>query len=221
MIVSGEIKEGDKFPNQNEFAVQLGVSRPSLREALHMLSQMGAIEQRPGAGTILVSSAPALFSADIQAPLVSNREASMELMQARRMVEVGLAGMAGRLASDEEIAELGRTLEAMARAREKADKAAFAENDLFFHHLVAKATHNRFAVALFNSFSQAISQLLDDSFRLMPAILDVAFFAHQKIFRAVAARNPEEARQAMDEHLREVETALAAYYQELAENPKT
>lgn len=219
MIISGEIKEGDKFPNQNEFAAQLGVSRPSLREALQVLSQLGAIEQRPGAGTILVSRAPALFSAEIDTPLVSDRGASTELMETRRMVEVGLAGMAAKRATDAEIAELGAALAAMDQALAKPDKEAFAESDLLFHHLVAKASHNRFALALFHSFSQPIGQLLDDAFIVMPEMLEVAFRAHQKIFRAIAARNPEEARQAIDQHLREGEAALAGYYQKRESSP--
>ena len=52
MITDGELGEGDKLPNQNEFSTQLGVSRPSLREALHTLNLMGVIEQRPGLGTV-------------------------------------------------------------------------------------------------------------------------------------------------------------------------
>jgi GntR family transcriptional repressor for pyruvate dehydrogenase complex len=212
MIVSGEIKEGDKFPNQNDFAAQLGVSRPSLREALQVLAQLGAIEQRPGAGTILVSRTPALFSAEIDTPLVSNREASMELMETRRIVEVGLAGMSAKRASDTEIAELGQVLGEMDSARQKPDKEAFAEADLLFHHLVARSSHNRFSVSLFQSFSQAVAQLLEEAFRVMPVLLDVSFRAHRKIFRAIAARDPEAARDAMDQHLREGETALSGYY---------
>lgn len=219
MIISGEIKEGDKFPNQNEFAAQLGVSRPSLREALQVLSQLGAIEQRPGAGTILVSRAPALFSAEIDVPLVSDRGASTELMETRRMVEVGLAGLAANRATDAEIAELGAALAAMDQARAKPDKEAFAESDLLFHHLVAKASHNRFGVALFQSFSQAIGQLLDDAFIVMPEMLEVAFRAHQKIFRAIAARIPDDARQSMDQHLLEGEHALDGYYHQREATP--
>ncbi len=212
MIISGEIKEGDKFPNQNEFAAQLGVSRPSLREAFQVLSHLGAIEQRPGAGTILISRTPALFSADLDLPLVSDSEASMELMEARRMVEIGLAGMAARRASDEEIAELGRVLAAMDQARKGPDRKAFSENDLVFHHLLAKASHNRYGVSLFHSLSQAFSQLLDGSFQVMPELLDVAYKAHQQIYIAVAARDPVRARKAIDKHIREGEKALAGYY---------
>ena len=61
MITDGELAEGDKLPNQNEFSAQLGVSRPSLREALHTLNLMGVIEQRPGLGTVIKSANPALW----------------------------------------------------------------------------------------------------------------------------------------------------------------
>ena len=214
MIISGEIKEGDKFPNQNDFAAQLGVSRPSLREALQVLSQLGAIEQRPGAGTILVSATPALFSADIDTPLVSNRDAIRELMETRRIVEIGLAGMAAKRATGTEIAELGQALGEMDTARQKPDKQAFAVADLLFHHLVAKSSHNRFSFSLFQSVSQAVGQLLDNAFKVLPILLDVSFRAHRKIFRAIAARDPEAAREAMERHLREGENALSTYYEE-------
>ena len=68
MIVDGELKEGDKLPNQNEFAVQLGVSRPSLREALHTLALIGAIEQRPGLGTVLKQLDPKLWADQLALP---------------------------------------------------------------------------------------------------------------------------------------------------------
>jgi DNA-binding FadR family transcriptional regulator len=213
MITSGEIKEGDKFPNQNDFAAQLGVSRPSLREALQVLSQLGAIEQRPGAGTILVSSTPALFSADITPPLFSTMDANRELMETRRIVEIGLAGMAAKRATDTEITELGQALGGMDSARQKGDKKAFAESDLLFHYLVAKSSHNRFSVSVFQGISQALDQLLQNAFQAMPVLLDVSFRAHRKIFRAIAARDPEAAKEAMERHLREGENALSGYYE--------
>ena len=217
MINSGEIKEGDKFPNQNEFAAQLGVSRPSLREALQVLSQLGAVEQRPGAGTILVSRTPALFSTEMDLPLVSDSQASMELMEARRMVEIGLAGMAARRASDEEIAELGQALAAMDSARKKRDRESFSEHDLIFHHVMAQASHNRFGVSLFRSLSQAFGQLLDDSFQVMPDMLDIAYRAHQEIYNAIKSRNPAQARKAVNQHIRDGEKALAGYYRKQSE----
>ena len=73
MVETGELREGDKLPNQYEFAAQLGVSRPSLREALYTLKQVGAIEQRPGSGTVLRSGAATLSLLPARSPLPVGR----------------------------------------------------------------------------------------------------------------------------------------------------
>jgi len=65
MIECGELTEGEKLPNQNEFASQLQVSRTSLREALRILDLRGAIEQRPGYGTVIKKFNPILYSSSL------------------------------------------------------------------------------------------------------------------------------------------------------------
>ncbi|MCX7953528.1 MAG: GntR family transcriptional regulator, partial [Deltaproteobacteria bacterium] len=50
LVLTGQLKEGAKLPNQNELATMLGVSRTSLREALNTLSMLGIVEQKPGYG---------------------------------------------------------------------------------------------------------------------------------------------------------------------------
>jgi GntR family transcriptional regulator, transcriptional repressor for pyruvate dehydrogenase complex len=220
MIINGEIREGDKFPSQNEFAAQLGVSRPSLREAFQVLNQLGAIAQRPRAGTILVSRTLALFSTDLDLPAGFDSEASLELMAARRIVEIGLVNMAARRADDEEINKLGQALESMDRIHKKPDQKAFSDNDLVFHHLVAMASHNRFAIFLFHSLCQAFYRLLDESFQVMPERLEVSSRGHQAIFQAIAAHDPIRARQAMNQHIHDDEKALIAYSRTQT-NPKS
>lgn len=78
MIQSGELKEGDKLPNQNIFAAQLGVSRTSLREALNTLTRLGVTEQRPGYGTVLRSRVPAIFAEHMTPPLISDKQATID-----------------------------------------------------------------------------------------------------------------------------------------------
>jgi GntR family transcriptional regulator, transcriptional repressor for pyruvate dehydrogenase complex len=211
MIISGEIKEGDKFPTQNAFAAQLGVSRPSLREAFQVLNQLGAIAQRPRAGTILISRTLALFSTDMDLPAGFDSEASLELMAARRIVEVGLVNIAARRADDEEINRLGQTLEALDQIHKKPDKKAFSDNDLVFHQLVAMASHNRFAIFLFHSLCQAFYRLLDDSFQVMPELLDASSRGHHAIYQAIAAHDPSMARKAMNQHIHDDEKILIRY----------
>lgn len=69
MLLRDELSEGDKLPNQIEFASQLGVSRTVLREALQTLSDFGVVQQRPKIGTIIVSTAPLIYSKFLQSPL--------------------------------------------------------------------------------------------------------------------------------------------------------
>jgi len=61
MIKRGELQPGDKLPNQNEFAAQLGVSRTVLREALQTLTRLRVIEQRPKHGTVILAKTPFLY----------------------------------------------------------------------------------------------------------------------------------------------------------------
>src|SRR5210317_531930 len=79
MIRAKEIRVGDKLPNQNELAAQLGVSRTSLREAFSKLAFLGAIDQKPGVGTVLISKFLVLNADTIALPLMSYSSAASEL----------------------------------------------------------------------------------------------------------------------------------------------
>ncbi len=212
MIVSGELKEGDKLPNQNEFAAQLGVSRPSLREAMQILSQLGAIEQRPGAGTVLVSRAPVLLTQKMELPLISDAEATVELIEARRMVEVSTITLAVAKASDEEVAEIGQALAEMEEAAGRGQVEQFRQADLVFHHLVARAAHNRFVLTVFQNLYQTMKQFIEEAFQAMPHMLGQSLADHQRIYQGLKSRDPQEAGRAMADHILTVEKAMQSYY---------
>jgi len=153
MIDNGELKEGDKLPNQNEFAAQLGVSRPSLREALHTLTLIGAVEQRPGLGTVLRSRKQAMFAEHLSPPLVSDHETTIELVEARRHIESGIAELAVKNAGDEDIRELKHLVDAMAGALREERNNDYTELDLKFHFKLAESTRNRFMLHMFVTLS--------------------------------------------------------------------
>ena len=220
MIISGELKEGDKLPNQNEFAAQLGVSRPSLREAMQTLSQLGAIEQRPGAGTILISRAPVLLSQKLELPLISDADATIELIEARRMVEVSTVTLAVAKATDEEIREIGKALAEMADAAGRDQVNEFLQSDLIFHHLVAAAAHNRFVLTVFQNLFQTVEQFLKEAFSVMPHMLAQSLADHQRIYQGLKSRDPQKAGQALADHIFTVEKAMQGYY-DSAEPEKT
>ncbi|RJX34898.1 MAG: FadR family transcriptional regulator [Desulfarculus sp.] len=214
MIISGEFKEGDKLPNQNEFAAQLGVSRPSLREALQTLTQLGAIEQRPGVGTILVARSPALLAGNLELPLISDTEATLQLVEARRVIEMGMVSLAVTRASQEELAAIGQVLKEMERAAERGDVETYCTKDLIYHHLIAQAAHNRFLSSLFQNIRQPFEQFLTDAFSAIPHRMQRSLVEHRKIYEAMKTRDPGQALAAMNAHLDMIEQAMEVFYRQ-------
>jgi len=213
-ILNGELREGDKLPNQNEFAEQLGVSRPSLREALQDLTRLGAIEQRPGLGTILVSRAPALLDQSMEPPFLSDAAGVIELTETRRLIETGMIGLSVVRATDEEIAEIGRVMEESAEAAGRGDIAQYQEKDLVFHHLIAKAAHNRFVMHMFQTIHRSFERFLKEAFAALPESIDQSFKDHREIYDALKNRDKERAVAAMSGHLTRVQKAIEGYYKD-------
>ena len=214
MIQSGELKEGDKLPNQNAFAAQLGVSRTSLREALSTLTRIGVIEQRPGYGTVLRSRIPALFTDHLAPPLISDKQATIELIEARRFIEIGAAELSVKNASPEQINEMGLLIKEMTRSLKEGRIDDYIEQDVSFHFLIAKASHNRFLVNLFVTIRGFMEQYMRESFHLLPWMLERSLKFHQNIYQAVKDGSHSKAVFQMKKHILDVQRAIQQYYRE-------
>jgi GntR family transcriptional repressor for pyruvate dehydrogenase complex len=214
MIQSGELKEGDKLPNQNAFAAQLGVSRTSLREALSTLTRIGVIEQRPGYGTVLRSRIPALFTDHLAPPLISDKQATIELIEARRFIEIGAAELSVKNASPEQINEMGLLIKEMTRSLKEGRIDDYIEQDVSFHFLIAKASHNRFLVNLFVTIRGFMEQYMRESFHLLPWMLERSLKFHQNIYQAVKGGSHSKAVFQMKKHILDVQRAIQQYYRE-------
>jgi GntR family transcriptional repressor for pyruvate dehydrogenase complex len=214
MIQSGELKEGDKLPNQNAFAAQLGVSRTSLREALSTLTRIGVIEQRPGYGTVFRSRIPALFTDHLAPPLISDKQATIELIEARRFIEIGAAELSVKNASPEQINEMGLLIKEMTRSLKEGRIDDYIEQDVAFHFLIAKASHNRFLVNLFVTIRGFMEQYMRESFHLLPWMLERSLKFHQNIYQAVKGGSHSKAVFQMKKHILDVQRAIQQYYRE-------
>jgi GntR family transcriptional repressor for pyruvate dehydrogenase complex len=212
MILKGEICEGDKLPNQNAFSESLGVSRPILREALQTLSRLGAIEQRPGLGTVLVSRAPVLLASNLELPFMSDAQGTIELIETRRLFETGMIALVVIRASDEEIAEIGAVIEEMQEAVLQNNINRYQEQDLIFHSLIARAAHNRFVMHVFQAIRRSFEQFLKEAFSVMPDTMHRSMNDHQKIYTALLNRDQEQAVKAMNNHLMQVQNTIENYY---------
>ncbi len=213
MITDGELSEGDKLPNQNEFSAQLGVSRPSLREALHTLNLIGVIEQRPGMGTVIKSANPSLWLEQLSPPLVSDSKASLELLEARRFIEVGVVELAVQHATTEDIKGLGKIVSQMKPALEQGQLKKYSELDMAFHENLAIASHNRYMKHMFLTISGLMEQFIREAFTVIPGLLEKSLDFHINIYEGVKNKDARQAVTNMRQHIQDIHDSLSRYYE--------
>jgi GntR family transcriptional regulator, transcriptional repressor for pyruvate dehydrogenase complex len=213
MLASGELAEGDKLPNQNEFAAQLGVSRPSLREAMHTLNLIGAIEQRPGMGTVIKSANPGLWAEKLSPPLVSDEPASLELIEARRFIEIGAVELAVAHATVKDVRKMGSLIRDMKRALDEGRPREYSALDMEFHYQIASAAHNRFVLHMFVTLRGLMEQFIREAFIVVPGLLERSLSFHHRIYEAIRDRSAHQAAATMKQHIQDIQKALENHYQ--------
>ena len=215
MLMEGELKEGDKLPNQNLFAKQLGVSRIPLREAIQSLQMMGVVEQKPGAGTIILSGNPQHWEQKPAAPMLSDSQATFELLETRRIVEIASMRLAVERITKEEIRSLRADIGKMKEALKEDDRRQYLKTDLSFHFHIAKASHNRYTIHMFLTIRSLMEQFMMEVFEVCPRLVVDSMDFHSLIFDELNKKNAAAAVRCLEEHLSSIETALRAYYEEV------
>jgi len=212
MIHDGELQEGDKLPNQTKFASDLGVSRPSLREALHTLTLMGVIEQKPGAGTILKSANIELWNEQPPPPMISDTRATLELLEARREIEMVMARSAVERITDNELKNMAEAIENMKQALDEEDKAKFQKEDLSFHYQIANASHNRYIIHMFVTIRSLMDQFMIETFNILPGLKHDSLKYHIAIYEAMKTGNKTKVVSYVKNHILDIENNLKRYY---------
>lgn len=217
MIESGELKEGDRLPNQNRFAEELGVSRPSLREALSQLTNAGVVEQKPRAGTILKVANTDLWFGLPFAPVLSDRPATLELIEARKEIEPMATRLAVARLEPSDLRKIGASLEKMEEFFTAGARREYLKEDLTFHYLIAKAGRNRYVLQMLINLKLLMEEFMRESFDEIEGLLGSSLTHHRAIYAAIAERNPEAAVLAMRNHIQDIESALGGYYDQQAD----
>jgi len=209
LIASGEFAVGQRFPPERELAAQLGVSRPSLREALIALELEGLVEVRVGAG-IYVTATPERATVR---PLHEG-EGPFELLRARGLIESEIAATAARGATAQELDGIRAAMNAMARLEQRGQDFSAADRD--FHLQIAGATRNSVLAGvvqdLWDRGRGAMWNLMEQHFQT-PALRAATVEDHRAIFAALEAHDPQKARQAMRNHLKRVDAEFARGWQ--------
>src|SRR6188768_3523579 len=140
LIERGELKPGDRLPPERELAVQLGVSRPSVRAGLRSLAAIGVLQTRHGAGTFITDGPPTLGSEPLSFLAALHGFTRDEMFEARRILEVEAAGLAAERATSEHLATLSEEVAGLFANRD--NPHLFLVHDINFHRAVADSAKN-------------------------------------------------------------------------------
>jgi GntR family transcriptional repressor for pyruvate dehydrogenase complex len=198
-LVNGDWLEGDRIPPERELCQKLGVGRSSLREAMKALEIIGMIEMRVGEGTFVCRRSDFLTHPLLWAIAGSGVTEASELIEARKLIEVELAGLAAARSTPEDLKQIGIHLDTMETSL--GNTAKFLEADIAFHIALGQAGHNRVLLNSLHLIRNLMLQWVRTSLEQHAFVAAEALQQHQAIFVAVAKRSSAKAREAMQAHL--------------------
>ena len=205
MINTGRYKAGSRLPSERVISEQMGVSRPSLREAISALQIVGILESRPGDGTYV--SEP-VATEEIMRQAVSVLEecdSPYEGMQARKALEIGAAQLAIKVAANADLAALKEVWEQKCQRGRRGNLEEYLRYGKEFHLAIARATKNRLIELVTDKLLDMTIQPLWISMRREyfnddPSRIELMLDIHDRIVKAIFRRDREEATQAIENH---------------------
>ncbi|HTU65766.1 MAG TPA: FadR/GntR family transcriptional regulator [Steroidobacteraceae bacterium] len=202
-IVSGRHRPGHVLEGEVEASVRLRISRTAYREAVRILAAKGLVHSRPRVGTRVspVEDWHLLdpdvlswaFSADPEPEVLHG------LFELRGIVEPAAAALAAARRNQKHLDSMRQALDAMAKHTLHVEAGRVA--DQAFHAALLRATNNPFIVSLTNGVTAAVDALTEFKQRIAPIKRDPVP-DHERVYDAIAAKDPEAARAAMSELIR-------------------
>jgi GntR family transcriptional repressor for pyruvate dehydrogenase complex len=218
LISDGALMPGDRLPAERDLATQLGVSRPSLREALIRLEADGYIETSGRGGFTVVDVTAPIISKPLAELLLQNPRTSADILELRQGLESIATVYAADRATAADLKKIRNAFEELKTCSLSDDRTNLPELDAAFHLAIADATHN---VALAHVI-HGIHTLIREGMRQYHRLIDYddakerqLLTQHQAIFDAVMARDAQKARKAAERHL----TFVRELYEEEAAKP--
>lgn len=210
LILRGILRPGERLPSERELSERLGVSRPSLRDAVAELQDKGLLTPRAGSGVFVAEVLGSAFSPALTELFARHDEAVFDYLSFRRDIEALAADRAARLGSENDLAVIQTVFDRMASPKRRSAQDD-AELDAQFHSAIMDASHNVVMLHMMRSMFDLLRngvfynrQVIFEQRTSRDALLD----QHRAINDAIQARDPAAARSAVVAHLTYVEQAL-------------
>src|SRR5262245_6709243 len=200
LIERKRLRRGDRLPAERDLAAQIGVSRPTVRMGLHALAAMGCVESRHGSGAYIPDGPAAIGTQSLSLLAALHDLTHQQMYDARRILEVGAAGLAAECATPDQVASLAEEVAGLFASLDEPQR--FLVHDIDFHRQVAAASGNPIIAAVVEMVSALYyEQRRETATRASDRDLRDAADAHRRIYQAIRARDAEVARRTMNEHL--------------------
>jgi len=211
LILEGLLKPGDGLPPERQFSERLGVSRPSLREALLKMEARGFVKPLRGGGYAISDVTAPTLTDPLVHLLQQHPPAASDILELREGLEEIAAYFAAVRATKADHDSLRRRLAHLEASHRKQDPLSDAEADAEFHLAVADASHNVALIhvmrGLFNLYRSSIHRFRDKLYG-QKGNYEILHDQHRAVVDAIIARNADAAREAAHLHLRFVRASL-------------
>ena len=212
-VRDGTILAGQRLPPERELAVQMGVSRPSVREALSALQLTGAVETRHGNGTFVTESARDLAVLSQSITDIRRSAEYVQALEARRVIEKGMARLIVVRRTPAALDAIKEALEAMRSGAQLQHFAQYSEANTAFHSALAHAAGNPVLEwTILPMCNIALNQIAQELRRLRydknSRLYEVDLASHQRIYSAIVDGDLNGLIEAIDMHYDVVEQSL-------------
>ncbi len=214
LILRGILRPGERLPSEREMSERMGVSRPSLREAVAELQEKGLLTTKAGAGIYVADVLGSAFSPALIRLFASHDEAVFDYLAFRRDMEGLAAERAARFGTKTDLDVIQAIFDKMEVAHSKRNPADEAHLDADFHLAIIEASHNVVMLHMMRSMYQLLREGVFYNRKIMfkqRHTRQTLLEQHRHINDALQARDPEAARAAVSAHLAFVEDALSRH----------
>lgn len=213
LILRGILQPGERLPSERELSEKLGVSRPSLREAIAELQERGLLASHAGSGVFVAEVLGSAFSPALIDLFGSHQEAVADYLSFRRDMEGLAAERAAQYGSDSDLKVIQAITDKMDAALRKRNGDEEARLDAQFHSAILDASHNVVMLHMMRSMFDLLRQGVFYNRQIMfkqRTTRDALMAQHHAINTAIQNRDPIAARKAVEDHLDYVADALDA-----------
>lgn len=211
LILRGILRPGERLPAERELSDRLGVSRPSLRDAIADLSDRGLLTSRAGSGVFVADVLGSAFSPALTQLFASHDEAVFDYLGFRRDMEGLAADRAARFGSDTDLKVIGAIFAKMEAAHQKRDPTDEAELDAQFHMAIIEASHNVIMLHMMRSMFDLLRSGVFYNRQMLfknRVTRDLLLDQHRAMNAGIQARDPAAARAAIEAHINFVEQSF-------------